>query len=162
MAIVSTVGFIVLGLVDGQLDLTLDADGDVIAIGGTPVSPALEGSRFDLYGLWLAAAPIVAWGAPLGAWAANRLRPRHLVVFVMSLSVCETISTIVFLDELHRDTGLIIYGLVGLAVALAALTWLSVNRLRVFGLPPVDPGDTLSRADVEVIPDYARDLGDHR
>lgn len=160
MAIVSTVGFVVLGLVDGQLDITLDAAGAVTAVGGTSVGAPLEAGRYDLYGLWLAATPIVAWGAPLGAWVASRLRPRHLVMFVMALSVAETISTIVFLDDLHDDAGLIVYGALGLAVSLVSLSWLAANRRRVFDLPAIDPGATLSRVDVEVTPDYPTDLGD--
>ena len=93
MAAVSAVGLVVLGLVDGQLAITLDAGGDVVQVGRRVLDEPLSGARFDLFGLWLAAVPVVAWGAPAGAWAAARMSARTLVVFAGVLAATEMLTT---------------------------------------------------------------------
>ena len=136
MAVVSTVGFIVLGLIDGQLSIGLDAAGDVISVGGTSVGvEPLDGSRFDLFGLWLAAVPIVVWGAPLGAFFVHIMREGRLIAFVAGMAALEVISTAIFLDELRTDPALVAYGIVALAGTIAAVTFLARNRHRLLRLP---------------------------
>jgi uncharacterized membrane protein YfcA len=169
MASVSAVGFVVLGLVDGQLSITVV--GDVVThIGGEEVAlvngkatfaavsssgrSPLPADRFDLFGMWLAAAPVVAWGAPLGSWAALRMTRTQLVRFVLLLAIAEIVSTAIFLDELHSDPMLVAYALAGLVAAAAGLTWVASNRNRLFGLPGVDARVTLRRSDLEVDSDF--------
>ncbi|MEQ8716290.1 MAG: TSUP family transporter [Acidimicrobiales bacterium] len=173
MASVSAVGFVVLGLLDGQLATTVVGDA-VTELGGAEValvdgaavfaSPDAPGSlplpadRFDLFGMWIAAAPVVAWGAPLGSWAAARVTRTQLVRFVLVLAVAEIVSTAIFLDELHSDPALVAYGVVGLAVAATGLTWVAGHRNKLFGLPGVDGLATLRRTDLEVDSDFSRHL----
>ena len=98
MAIVSVLGLFTLGLADGQLLAT------------TPT--------VDLPAAWLAAAPVVAVGAPLGSWLASKASDRLLLTVVVTLAAAEVISTIVFLDRLRMDAALAIGALsaVGLIV----------------------------------------------
>ena len=139
MAAVSVVGLFVLGVSDGQLT-------------------GLPSAEWDLFGMWLAAVPVVAIGAPLGSWVASRMQARHLVMFVMSLAVAELVTTAVFLDDLRSSPALIAYAVGGLLIAASGLWWLAVNRRQAFGLPGVDPGATLRRPDVDAADDYADEL----
>ena len=113
------------GLVDGKV--TFGATG------------GLEGSRFDLFGLWLAAAPVVAWGAPLGSAVSSRVTDRQLVKFVVALALTETISTIIFLDELREDGALVAFGIIAMTIALGGLWLLFKYRRQILGLPALDP-----------------------
>jgi uncharacterized membrane protein YfcA len=143
MAIVSAVGFVLFGLVDGQLSIGLDEAGQVISVGGETLPEALPANRYDLYGLWLAAAPVVGFGAPLGSWAASKLSDTGLARFVVGLALVEVTSTAIFLPELHNDIGLIVYAVVGLSAVGAGLTAVFANRHRLLGIPPVDTDRTL-------------------
>jgi uncharacterized membrane protein YfcA len=154
MAIVSIAGFVVLGLVDGQLDVVVDANGLVTEVGGEALVDPMTTARADLFGMWLAAVPVVAWGAPLGAWVASRLSPSALVRLALAVAVAEVVSTILFLDQLRSDPVLAIYAVAGLAVATGGVMALAANRHRLFGLPPIQPSTRLTRTSVEVAKDY--------
>ncbi|MEM9714333.1 MAG: TSUP family transporter [Actinomycetota bacterium] len=161
MTAVSVTGFVLLGLVDGHLSIEL-TDGMVTAVGDVVPDEPLDAGRADLFGLWLAAMPVVAWGAPLGSAVAARLSVRHLVWLVVGLAVAETISTIVFLDELRTDAGLAAYAVVGAVVATGGLLLAVRHRLWLLGLPAFDRGRTYRRSDVEIDADYADHLdADH-
>jgi uncharacterized membrane protein YfcA len=160
MAAISMVGFVVLGIIDGQLFIALDPSGSVVEVGGVAVD-TLEGSRFDLFGLWLAAAPVVGFGAPIGSWASSKVTDRQLVRFVVALALVESISTVVFLDGLVQspDGALIVYAIVGAAVVGGGLTWLKVNRVSILDLPPVDLDQTFTRSRLDTGPNFREQLG---
>ena len=140
MAVVSTLGFVILGLIDGQLDVTLVGD-QVVAVGGTPVTPG-PASRFDTFGLWLAAIPIVVWGAPLGSLVAAVLRDNRLVVFVGTLALAEVATTVIFLDQLRSDIVLATYFALGLIAALGAIRWLATHGNRIMAPAVSSPSET--------------------
>ena len=124
MASVSVLGFVILGLWHGQLDIALDAtSSQVIAVGGDAFGPELA-TQFDLFGIWLAAAPIVVWGAPLGAWAASKVSERTVITFVAFMALLEVLTTAIFLDDLRTDRVLLAFGVIGLVLA-----YLAVHRL---------------------------------
>ncbi|MEM7093421.1 MAG: sulfite exporter TauE/SafE family protein [Actinomycetota bacterium] len=164
MTAVSIVGFILFGIVDGHLSVLLDSSGEVVnqvsdkAVGIVDGSVAfgatggLEAGRFDLFGLWLAAAPIVCWGAPLGSAVSSRVTDRQLVRFVVALALAETISTIIFLDDLRTDAGLAVFAIVSTVVFLSGLWLLNKHRNRILGLPAVDPSRSVTRGDVDLGP----------
>lgn len=128
MATVSVLGFAVLGLWHGQLDIALDpSGGDVVSVGGNAFGPE-SAVQFDLYGIWLAAAPIVVWGAPLGAWVAAKVSERVVIAFVATMALLEVATTALFLDALRTNIVLLIFGVVGLALA-----YLGVHRLDRLG-----------------------------
>ena len=160
MAALSVVGFVMFGLIDGQLAVSLDggtgADRRVTAVGDTATN--LPANQFDLFGLWLAAVPVVAWGAPLGAYVASKLRERHLVMFVLCLALCEVISTLIFLDELWSSPGLMTYSVAMAVLMIGGLLLLTRFRQRLFGLDPFDPTTTLRRQDLDVADDYVAKL----
>ncbi|MEO1063199.1 MAG: TSUP family transporter [Actinomycetota bacterium] len=158
MTAVSVAGFVLLGLVDGHLSVEL-TDGMVTAVGDVIPETPLDADRADLFGLWLAAVPVVAWGAPLGSAVAARLSVRHLVWLVVSLAVAETVSTVIFLDELRTDAGLALYAVVGAIIATGGLALAVKHRLWLLGLPSFDRGRTYRRTDVEIDADYADHLG---
>lgn len=133
MAVVSTLGLVMLGLYDGQLSIDLDSAGDVVGVGGTAVD-RLDATQFDVFGIWLGAAPIVVWGAPLGSWVASKMSTNRLIGFVAAMAVLEVATTIIFLDALHRDIGLIVFSLVGLAISFVLVRLLGANRHRVMGV----------------------------
>lgn len=170
MTSVSIVGLVLFGIVDGHLSTMLDASGDTVtmvadqsvglvdgkvAFGATG---GLEGSRFDLFGLWLAAAPVVAWGAPLGSAVSSRVTDRQLVKFVVALALTETISTVIFLDELQEDGALVAFGIIAMTVALGGLWLLFKYRRRILGLPALDPTASVTRSDVDVGPNLDEQL----
>ncbi len=158
MAIISITGFVVLGLFDGQLNVDLGPDGLVTAVGGESFAEPISARRADLYGMWLAAVPVVAWGAPIGAWVASRMSPRALVILALSVAAAEVISTLVFLDALRSDWTLVIYSIVGAVVAIGGVMALAANRQRLFGLPPIDLSTMLTRSSVEAARNYQREL----
>jgi len=137
MALISIIGLLTLGIADGQLDIDLNAAADVVAVGGTSVGP-LDGSRYDLTGLWLAAVPVVVWGAPLGTWVVHILHERRLIGFVGLLALAEVVSTVVLLDALHEDAGLIASFVVGMAVAIGGILLARRHRGAILGLPDAD------------------------
>ena len=121
MTSVSLIGLVVLGVGDAQLDVAVDG-GRVVEVGGTAAD--LSAGRADLLGLWLAAVPVVVWGAPLGSWAASVVREATLVKFVAVLAAIEVVTTLVLVDEMRANGWLAAYlvaGIVVLPVALVAL-----------------------------------------
>ena len=165
MAWISVLGFVVLGLMDGQLAVDLNAAGDVVVgVGGSPIDdPRLyPADRFDLFGMWLAAAPVVAWGAPLGSLVASRIPTRRLLVFVIALAIAEIISTIIFVEELHDDLALIGYGIAASLVVGGGLWWISTHRRQIMKLGPIPSDRTLKRSDLDVAPGYREELEDGR
>lgn len=142
MAAVSAVGFLLFGVVDGQLSITLSGD-QVVAVGGVALAEPLPAAQFDLYGLWLAAAPIVGFGAPLGSWAASKISDRTLAKVVVGLASIEVLSTAIFLTELRTDPVLALYGLAGLVLFSAGLAAVFKRRHRLLAIPPVDTDRTL-------------------
>ena len=99
MAFVSVVGFVIVGLWHGQLNIGLEGD-QVVSVAGKAFGPA-SATRFDLYGIWLAAAPIVVWGAPFGAWIAANVSERTIIRFVATMAILEVVTTAIFLEQLH-------------------------------------------------------------
>ncbi len=124
MSVVSILGLLTLGIWHGQLDIALDGSGqNVIGVGGESFGPEAA-SQFDLYGIWLAAAPIVVWGAPLGAWVAAKASDRVVTLFVATMALLEVTTTAIFLEPLRTNLALALFGGVGLVVA-----WVVVHRL---------------------------------
>lgn len=164
MATVSITGFVVLGLLDGQLSVglageavaTLDGNAVALAHDAATFGPGepLPATRFDLFGLWIAAVPVVAWGAPLGSWAASKLSARTLVGFVAALATAEVVSTIIFLEDLRTDAALAGYAVVGLVVLLTVLSLAKRARHEIVGVPAVDTGRTLVRGSLDVADGY--------
>jgi uncharacterized membrane protein YfcA len=137
MAFVSSIGLIVLGLFHGELSTTIDSAGSVVAVAGDPIGP-LAGDRYDLYGLWMAAVPVVVSGTPLGTWVAHVLHEKGLILLVGAMAAAEVLSTAIFLDELRTDPALLAYGVFGLAMAVSGISWLTARRhrlLRLEGFP---------------------------
>lgn len=135
MATLSIVGLLTLGAADGQVNLELNVARDVVSVGGQAVGP-LDGSRYDLTGLWLAAIPVVVWGAPLGTWVVHVLHEKRLILFVGVLALTEVVSTAILLDKLHEDAGLIAYFVVGMLVAMALILLAKRYRRSIMALPP--------------------------
>lgn len=170
MAIVSVVGFVLYGIIDGQLSVDL-TDAGVTAIGGDAVTTnadkivygsgaAADAGRYDLFGLWLAAAPVVAFGAPLGSWASSLATDRQLVRFVVALAAAETLSTIIFLEGffIDPDPALIIYAIVGGTVVVVGLAALRHYRRTLLGLPPVDTEAAFTRERLDTGPEFRDQL----
>ena len=172
MTTVSVVGFFFVGLLDGQLSVGLDAMGDVVRLDGAMVAAdgeaamfgagdALEAQRFDLFGLWIAAFPVVAWGAPLGSWVTSKLTDRRLVVFVVALAAAEVVTTIIFLDALRSDMALVAFGVIGTIVLFGGLGWLQRNRVAILQLDAVGGDTTLTRSGLDIGPRYREQLEDN-
>lgn len=139
MATISLVGLATLGVLDGQLVISTDAAGDVVRVGGEDVGP-LPGQEYDLLGLWLAAVPVAVWGAPLGAYVVHRMHEEWLVGFLALFAIVEVVSTVILLDDLRSDAGLVLYGLAGLGLAIAGVRWVSAHREWLCGeLPDLVP-----------------------
>ena len=117
MACVSVLGFLILGIWHGQLDIALDPTGtEVVGVGGAAFGPE-SAVQFYLFGIWLAAAPIVVWGAPLGAWLAAKVSEKTVIRFVGFIALAEVATTIIFLDDLRTNPVLTATFVVGLIAA---------------------------------------------
>ncbi|MGI9600632.1 MAG: sulfite exporter TauE/SafE family protein [Acidimicrobiales bacterium] len=174
MATVSVVGLFTFGVVDGQLDVALDPSGDVVAVGGEPVTATdddgiaygegepLEPIRYDLFGFWLAAIPVAVFGAPLGAWASSKVTDRQLVRFVVALALAEVIGTVFFLEGLlfDPDAALITFAVVGGLVMVTSLVLLKRYRRQILGLPPVDIEQSFTRDRLDTGPGFREQLLD--
>ncbi len=149
MALISILGFFVHGILFGQLAVVLEGE-TVATVGGRVVgvddggrlqwgegAPATA-SRYDLFGLWLAAVPVVVWGAPLGSLVASLMTARHLVLFATALAATEIVSTALFLEELHESPWLVTYAILGTAICLTILFLLARHCRTIFRLPPTD------------------------
>lgn len=130
MAAVSIVGFVLFGLIDGQLDVAV-TDGIVTSVGGT--TTALKATESDLFGLWLAAVPIVVWGAPLGSLAAAMVPEKRLVQFVALLATTEVATTFILVSELRSEPALLTFLIAGLVFVPTAFLVLQRHRHAVFG-----------------------------
>ncbi|MGI9597000.1 MAG: TSUP family transporter, partial [Acidimicrobiales bacterium] len=130
MTAVSIVGFVVFGLLDGQLAVETVGD-TVVSVGGQPTE--LDAGKADLLGLWLAAVPVVVWGAPLGSLAASLVREDHLVKFVALLAAVEVLTTFLLVPELRTDPPLISYLVAGLLIMPLGLILARRNREVIFG-----------------------------
>ena len=113
MATVSVVGLVVVGLIDGQLDVVVVGD-RVVAVGGDPVG--LPSARADVVAMWLAALPVVMWGAPLGAWVASRVDERALVGAVAALATVEVVSTCAVVGDLRGSASMLAATISGIVV----------------------------------------------
>jgi len=129
MTSVSIVGFVLFGLFDGQLDVGVVGE-QVVSVGSHVTS--LDAHRFDLLGLWMAAVPVVVWGAPLGSLVASKVKEVHLVRAVAVLAATEVITTFILVTELRTDRALVAYMIAGLLVLPTAFVVLRVNRRAVF------------------------------
>lgn len=169
MSTVSVIGFIVIGIIDGQLAIGLDALGNVASIDGAAVAAsgdsaifgagkALEAQRFDLFGLWIAAVPVVAWGAPLGSWVTSKMSDRRLVGFVVALAAAEVLTTVIFLEPLRNDMQLVVFSVVSMLVLFGGLGWLQANRVKILQLDPVAGATTLTRSGLDLGPKYREQL----
>lgn len=170
MTLISFLGLAVYGLLDRHLGIGLDSAELVNRLGSQSVGESPEGTatwgtgaglesgRYDLFGLWLAAAPVVAWGAPLGSFVSSRVTDRRLVNAVVALAAVEVATTIIFLDDLRTDPALAAFGIIGLIVTLGGLAWIKVNRRRLLGLPEVDLGSPMTRSRLDVGPGFNEQL----
>ncbi|MFQ5554172.1 MAG: TSUP family transporter [Acidimicrobiia bacterium] len=131
MAAVSMLGFVVLGIIDGQLATTV-VDGSVVAVGGAAVA-ATSAARTDIFGMWIAAVPIVVWGAPVGTHFVHRLGERRLIQFLAGMAAIEVLSTAIFLPGLWTNPILLTYGTVGMLCILALVRWLYRSRSWILG-----------------------------
>lgn len=165
MTLVSLLGVVLLAIGDGHLTTQLAADGEsVVLVGDQQVTfasgqidfgtsdPRPEASRFDLFGLWLAAAPVVAWGAPLGSLVSSKATDRQVVKFVIFLAALEFVSTLIFLDELRSDGGLVLFGLLMMTGTFVVLLLATRNRHRLLRLPSVDLERSVTRGAVDIGP----------
>ncbi len=135
MAFVSSLGFAILGVVHGQLSVGLAGD-QVVSIAGRtiPPGPAVE---YDIFGLWLAAIPVVVWGAPLGTLFVHTLRESRLIAFVAVMAAMEVLSTAIFLDELRTNPVLLGFAVGGGILTIGLVWFLNRHRHRLLALEPV-------------------------
>ncbi len=137
MAAVSVAGFLVLVALHGDFDLGFTESGKVSSAGGHAVEPPLDAGQADLFGLWLAAVPVVVWGAPLGTWVTQHLRESALIGFVAVLALTEVVTTALLVDDLRTDAALAAYFVVGCVLAVVGVALLRRYRRRILRLPPV-------------------------
>jgi uncharacterized membrane protein YfcA len=129
MSAVSIIGLVLFGLVDGQLDVSVIGE-RVVSVGDQLTD--LPSREWDLLGLWLAAIPVVVWGAPIGSYIASRVNDSHLVRFVAALAAFEVATTFILVPQLRTSPALIAYLLVGLVLLPTILITLARRRDVVF------------------------------
>jgi uncharacterized membrane protein YfcA len=130
MAAVSVVGFLT-----------------ALATGAISVTQPLGGT--DLFGMWLAAVPVVVVGAPVGSWFASRVSPAALARFIGALAAAELVSTVVFLEELRSDPVVASFALAGFALMVVSVVRIAVLRERL-AARAAPPHASVRRLDVEL------------
>lgn len=101
------------------------------------LSPASLLADTDLFGMWLAAIPVVVIGAPVGSWLASRVTSSVLTYFIAALSAIELLSTALFLEDLRTNPGVLLFAVVGLvAVVYVVKALLSVRETVAAGRQP--------------------------
>ena len=85
----------------------------------------------DIFGMWLAAIPVVVIGAPLGSLFASRVSPGVLAGFIAALAGLELASTALFLEELRTDPVVTAFGVAALVATFAGVRTLLALRDRV-------------------------------
>ena len=146
MASVSLFGFAILGFFHGQLDIGLSADAsEVISVNGATFGPQ-PAVQFDLFGIWLAAAPVVALMAPVGAFVVTKVSEKAVIYFVGFISSLELLSTAIFLDTLRTNLGLLIFFIAGLVGAFFFVMSLGMLSELIM----VDPKDRKVKANRDV------------
>jgi len=133
MALISIAGFVIFGIIGGQLGTMLNSDGFVVATRTQDMSFPLEPERFDVFGIWLGAVPVVALAAPLGAYWASIVSEKVLIGFVVSIGIAEVISTVFFLDALRTSVALAAFLVVGLFGAFGMTRLLARAHTWVMG-----------------------------
>jgi uncharacterized membrane protein YfcA len=147
MTIVSIAGMVILGIAHGQLSTEV-VDNMVVAVGGTPIEP-VPALQYDLWGMWLAGAPAAAISAPIGAAFIHRLGEKHLINFLISISLLEVVTTAIFLEQLRTDPVLLAVALAGLPLVFVCV-WL-IHRYRDKLLGSAAPSITAAKAREEVL-----------
>ncbi|MDC0525997.1 hypothetical protein OAO87_03265 [bacterium] len=133
-AALSMVGMLVLATAGQQFDVHYNStSSEIYAVGSTPVEPPCAASECDLVGLVYAAAPIVVWGAPLGAEFIRHIGDRNVVAFVAAVCVASVVGFFVVLEELHSATLLLAYALSGLLLGPICVVLLRRHRTLLFG-----------------------------
>ena len=85
-----------------------------------------------VFSYWLVAVPVVAIGAPLGAYVASRASRDHIIVFLLALIGVELVSTLILVP--FSQAGRV---LAMLAILLSALWFLAMLTYRIIHVLPV-------------------------
>lgn len=56
-----------------------------------------------VFEFWLVCVPVVAVGAPLGAWIISMAKRHHIIIFLLSLISLELLSTLLLVPQNHRS-----------------------------------------------------------
>ncbi len=116
------------------------------AVGDLVIDPAA--AQVDLFGLWLAAVPVVVIGAPLGSWFAARVSAPTLARMIAALAVAEVVSTALFLDELRTDPAVAAFAVAGLITTGLVVALLLSTRDELASIRP--PVPSVRRLDLEL------------
>lgn len=95
------------------------------------LSPTSILSTTDLFGMWLAAIPVVVIGAPMGSWLASRVSSSVLTYFIAALSALEVISTAAFLEDLRTNRGVLLFSVIGLVAVVYVVKSLLAVRSQI-------------------------------
>lgn len=102
----------------------------------------------DVPGMWLAAIPVVAIGAPFGSWFADRVSTAALARFIAALAALELLTTVLFLDELRTDPSLALFLVGGISVTALAIRRMNLVRDHIATVTP--DAAVVRRLDVEL------------
>lgn len=113
------------------------------------LSTAVVAGQTDIFGMWLAAVPVVVIGAPIGSWFASRVSPHILAFFIAALAALELVSTALFLEQLRTDPTLATFAVVGLTLtAIGVHRLLNLRDRLAVSQQPQAP--SIRRADIEI------------
>ena len=89
--------------------------------------------------MWLAALPVVAVGAPFGAWLAHRITETRLTQLIISLAAAEVVSTVLFVPELRSAEGVVAVIMIAAVASVAFFVGLPVAKRWVDAEPSRPP-----------------------
>ncbi|MEM1332077.1 MAG: sulfite exporter TauE/SafE family protein [Actinomycetota bacterium] len=110
---------------------------------------AVPSTGADVFGMWLAAVPVVVVGAPVGSWFATRVSGAALARFIGGLAALEVVSTIVFLDELRTDPAVTAFALAG-SVGTSAAVMCAMRVRDRLASAACDVSASVRRLDIEL------------
>ena len=121
-----------------QLDVHVNmTSGLVLSVGGVALDPPCPISSCDLPGLLAAAAPVVVWGAPIGAELTRRLPEEAVLAMIVLVALAAVLGIFFTVEGLHHASLLLAYALGGLVASPVLIYLLRRHRRALFPPPHV-------------------------
>lgn len=131
---------------DEQFDINVNMTSEtVVEVGGIAIDPPCSLQKCDLVGFLMAAAPVVVWGAPIGAEVMRRIPEAAVLLVIAVVALASCVGIFVHLEELHSISRLLVSAVCGIIFSPGTVLLLRQHRHTLFGGPTDDRGHDLEK-----------------